>query len=97
VEEGIANVVLEAMQLGTLVLSTDCGGMGEVIKDGVNGFLVPIRNPEAMAAAIQKIQELSREEKEKIIAAAQETIENRYTTTTMVKGMLGLYNQVLEL
>lgn len=97
VEEGIANVVLEAMQLGTLVLSTDCGGMGEVIKDGVNGFLVPIRNPEAMAAAIQKIQKLSREEKEKIIAAAQETIENRYTTTTMVKGMLGLYNQVLEL
>ena len=32
-EEGIANVVLEAMQLGTIVLSTNCGGMEEVIEN----------------------------------------------------------------
>ncbi|NNK71725.1 MAG: glycosyltransferase family 4 protein, partial [Flavobacteriaceae bacterium] len=44
VEEGIANVVLEAMALGTLVISTDCGGMKEVIQDGKNGFLVPLRD-----------------------------------------------------
>lgn len=96
VEEGIANVVLEAMQLGTLVLSTDCGGLDEVIQDGVNGFLVPIRNPEAMAVAIQKIQGLSKEEKQKIIAAAKETIENRHTASKMVEGMLGLYHKVIE-
>ena len=40
VEEGIANVVLEAMALGTLVVSTECGGMNEVIKNNENGFLV---------------------------------------------------------
>ncbi len=96
VEEGIANVVLEAMQLGTLVLSTDCGGMSEVIQDGVNGFVVPIRNPEAMAAAIQKIQGLSAEEKEKMIAAAKETIENRHTASKMAEGMLELYHNVME-
>ncbi len=55
VEEGIANVVLEAMALGTLVISTNCGGMNEVIVDNENGFLVPIRNSEAMASALKRI------------------------------------------
>src|SRR5690606_25299839 len=52
IEEGIANVVLEAMALGILVLSTDCGGMDEVISPDINGFLVPIRDAQAMADTI---------------------------------------------
>lgn len=96
VEEGIANVVLEAMQLRTLVLSTDCGGMGEVIEEGVNGFLVPIRNPEAMAAAVQKIRQLPFEDKETIRTAAQKTVEARHTISTMVHSMLELYQKVLS-
>ncbi|MCB9276519.1 MAG: glycosyltransferase [Lewinellaceae bacterium] len=36
VEEGIANVVLEAMVIGLPVVSSDCGGMAEVVEDGVN-------------------------------------------------------------
>ena len=37
------------MAIGTLVISTNCGGMHEVISDGKNGFLVPIRSPKLMA------------------------------------------------
>ena len=39
VEEGIANVVLEAMAIGLPVISSDCGGMKEVIEHKKNGFL----------------------------------------------------------
>lgn len=96
VEEGIANVVLEAMQLGTLVLSTDCGGMREVIQDGKNGFIVPVRDPQKMAETIIKIISLSKEEKEKIIQKAKITIEQNHSDTKMVSDMMTLYNQVLN-
>ena len=44
VEEGIANVCIEAMFCKLLVLSTNCGGMSELIEDGITGFLVPTRH-----------------------------------------------------
>src|SRR5690606_5136406 len=95
VEEGIANVVLEAMQLGTLVLSTDCGGMNEVIQDGKNGFIVPVRDPESMAAALQKIYVLADSQKEDIRVAAQATIQQNHSLEKMVHDMCSLYEQVL--
>lgn len=95
VEEGIANVVLEAMQIGTLVLSTDCGGMNEVIEDKKNGFIVPIRNPQKMAQAVAEIMTLSENEKQKIISEAKKTIEKNHTETKMVSDMIALYNKLL--
>jgi len=91
VEEGIANVVLEAMALGTPVISTNCGGMAEVIEDGVNGFLVPVRDPQAMAMAILRFSSLSPQERHAIAQAARRTIEERFHIRQMVEGMVGLY------
>ncbi len=95
VEEGIANVILEAMQLGTMVLTTDCGGMNEVIENEKNGFIVPIRNPQKMAEAIMKIISLSENEKQEIIKKAQLTIQQNHTEAKMVSDMLSLYETVL--
>lgn len=53
--EGISNAVLEAMSCGLPVVTTDCGGMREAVTDGVEGFVVSLRNPEAMAAAVKKL------------------------------------------
>ena len=55
VEEGIANVILEGMMLKKIVLTTNCGGMEEVITDGINGFVVPTRDPRAIADKIIEI------------------------------------------
>lgn len=59
-EEGIANVVLEAMAMEVPVVTTDAGGMKEVITDGVEGFVVPRYNPSAIA---EKLELLMRDEK----------------------------------
>ena len=53
--EGLSNAVLEAMSCGLPVVSTDCGGMSEAVTDGVEGFLVPLRDPQTMAAALIKL------------------------------------------
>lgn len=50
--EGISNGVLEAMASGVPVLSTEVGGMAEVIDHGVDGWLVPPGRPDRLASAI---------------------------------------------
>ncbi|MDR6966996.1 colanic acid/amylovoran biosynthesis glycosyltransferase [Flavobacterium arsenatis] len=94
-EEGIANVVLEAMQLGTLVISTDCGGMDEVIENGQNGFIVPTRNPQQMSDSILKIAQLPHEEKQSMMEQAKITIEQQHTTEKMISDMISLYQKVI--
>lgn len=49
--EGMPNALLEAMCLGIPSISTDCpcGGPGELIRDGENGFLIPVGDEKALA------------------------------------------------
>jgi glycosyltransferase involved in cell wall biosynthesis len=53
--EAFGVVVIEALALGTPVVSTDCpGGPAEILAHGRHGRLVPVGQPESMAAAIRR-------------------------------------------
>lgn len=54
--EGMPNSLIEAMALGLCVISTDCpcGGPGELIQDGKNGYLVPVRDTKALEECMAK-------------------------------------------
>lgn len=93
-EEGVANVVLEAMAFEKLVLTTNCGGMEEVVVDGENGFVVPIRNASAMANKIVEISKLSEDQKKEITSNALRTIQLEHTEELMVNGMFELYQSL---
>ncbi len=53
--DGIPNVIVEAMAMGVPVVSTRISGIPECVEDGVTGILVPEKNVEALAAAIETI------------------------------------------
>jgi colanic acid/amylovoran biosynthesis glycosyltransferase len=53
--EGLSNAALEAMACGLPVVTTDVGGMGEAIRDGVEGLLTPPRDPAALAEALERL------------------------------------------
>jgi glycosyltransferase involved in cell wall biosynthesis len=52
--EGTPNSVLEAMALETPIVATAAGGTGELVRDGVDGMIVPCGDPEVLANAIDQ-------------------------------------------
>ena len=56
--EGLALVVLEAMSRGMAVVTTPNSGAADIVRDGVDGFLVPIRSSSALA---EKLELLARD------------------------------------
>ena len=55
--EGIPRVLIEAAAMGRPIVSTTIPGVAEIVEDGVNGALVPPRDSDALASAIEELLE----------------------------------------
>jgi glycosyltransferase involved in cell wall biosynthesis len=55
IHEGLSIALLEAMSLGIPAVVTSVGGLPEVVEDGQQGYLVPPRDPRALAARISEL------------------------------------------
>ena len=92
VNEGIANVVIEAMALGTVAISSNCGGMPELIEDGINGFLFNNRDAIDLADKILSYTKMSTEKKQIIRENAKVTTSTKFTKTRMLDAFENLYS-----
>jgi colanic acid/amylovoran biosynthesis glycosyltransferase len=96
IEEGIANVCIEAMFCKLPVLSTNCGGMKELVEEGITGFIVPTRSPELMASKIEDIKGMYSNQIDAITQKAREKVVQQHNTQKMVTDMEALYKKVYE-
>ncbi|MDO9318370.1 MAG: glycosyltransferase [Gammaproteobacteria bacterium] len=53
--EGLSNSLIESMAAGLPLVATNVGGNPELVKDGINGLLVPVKDDEALASAMVTI------------------------------------------
>jgi len=92
--EGCPNVVLEALALGTPVVSGDVGDVAEMVGGGAAGAVVPRGEVEAYSAAALGI--LADPERARQAAAAEgPRLEAEYGLSSMVEATLGLWRKVL--
>lgn len=92
--EGIANVVLEAMAIGVPVISTNCGGMAEVVIPNETGWLVPIRNPQSIADAVKDVVQTPEKEVQRIKQKAHELVKVQFNAQDSIYRFLELYDKV---
>ncbi|SHH39059.1 glycosyltransferase family 4 protein [Winogradskyella jejuensis] len=94
--EGIANVALEAMSMGLPVISTNCGGMAEVVKHKETGWLIPMRNTDAIAEAVIDFNSTSESELKSITNNAYKFVKNEFDFKNNISKFISLYNTVVK-
>ena len=96
VGEPFGLTMLESLASGKPMIVTNSGGMPEIIQDGINGYVVPIRDYEALAT--KTINLLSEEGlRERIGMTGRKFAELRFTKHIMTDNNLAIYNKVLGL
>ena len=86
--EGLPHLVIEAMQLGVPVITTNVGGNAEVIKNNHNGILVEYDNKEELASAIVRLHKDSNL-RQAITDNAYESL-SKFTRERMIAGIVKL-------
>ena len=90
-QEGFCNAVLEAQAMGLLCIVSDAEGLSENVLDKKTGFVVPKRNPEALATKIIEVMKLQEVEKEILTTNAIDRINSIFTVDNQVKQFIDFY------
>lgn len=87
--------LLEGMSIGVPAVVSDFGGNPELIKNDVNGFVVPKQNAEKLAEAIMHLLD-DEELMTKLSEGAVNEFNTKFTASIMTANMEEFYNDVLE-
>jgi glycosyltransferase involved in cell wall biosynthesis len=93
-EEGLGLVLAEAMASGVPVVSTDCGGPSTLIDDGETGYLVPVRDAEALADRMAHLL-MHPDHANAMGEAGRRRIENNFSNEAAGERFLDVYDQLL--
>jgi glycosyltransferase involved in cell wall biosynthesis len=78
------------------IITTDNVGCREVVQDGVNGFLVPVKNTSALVEACERFILLSDEEKKKLSTASR-LISQKFDEKKVFPQYISLINSCLHI
>ncbi|MFQ6061285.1 MAG: glycosyltransferase family 4 protein [Thermoplasmata archaeon] len=92
--EGLPLTLLEAWAAGLPVIATDVGGIRDLCRDGENALVVPSRNDEALAEAMQKLIE-DRNLQRKLGANGRNLVASGYTWSQVAKRTMEVYEELL--
>lgn len=93
--EAVGRSALEAQGLGVPVVASNVGGLPEVVKDGVTGFLVAPKDPAALADAITKLLNDDNKRRE-MGQAARGWVDEKFSDRVMVEKFDELYRKLIE-
>ena len=92
--EGVPKSLIDACAVGRPIVTTNSIGCKDVVDDGVDGFLVPVRDSEALAEKLRILIE-NKELRARMGKAAREKAEQEFALEKVVKKHLEIYDNVL--
>lgn len=92
--EGFPNVVIEAGAMGLPSIVTDINGSREIIHDGENGLIVPVKNANALYEAMKHLAETP-EEIRTMAANARPMIASRFEQSFVRQCLKDYYKEIL--
>jgi glycosyltransferase involved in cell wall biosynthesis len=96
--EGTPKTVLEAMASGRPAITTDAPGCRETVEDGVNGYLVPVKDVDAIVEAMEKILAFP-EATAEMAKNARRIAEEKYDVNKVnltIRNAMGIEENVYE-
>ncbi len=94
--EGMPNALLEAASTGLPIVATDVGGNSEIVLNGKTGFLVPPKDPNALASVMLKLMNLAESERRRMGEEARKHIESNFNLDRIIDMWEALYREILE-
>ena len=88
--EAFPVTLLEGLATGCPIVASDIGALGEVIRSGENGVLVPPGDPAALARAVQRLNS-DPAERDRLSRAARATFLERFSPERACQALLSIY------
>lgn len=88
--EGLPTVLIEAASCGRAIVTTDVAGCRDVVQDGVNGILVPPKDPDALADAILSLIN-NPKKREKMGQEGRRIVLEKFTSKKVNEDTLKVY------
>jgi len=92
--EGMPNTVLEAMACGLPIVGTRASGLHELVRDGVNGYLVPIKDSGALAEALSRLID-NGYERRRMGRQSRKLAEREFAWEYIAEQYLRIYEQLV--
>ena len=92
--EGMSNVLLESCAAGRPIITTDRPGCGEIVDDGVNGFVVKQRDSFDLEQKIDTFIKLPYENKRQMGLAARKKVEEEFDRNIVVEAYIETINSL---
>lgn len=93
--EGLPKVLIEAAACGRPIVATDVPGCREIVQDGQNGFLVPVRDVSALVTAMRQLIE-NAPLRNFMGKRGREMVESEFTIEHVVCQTLALYTELIS-
>jgi glycosyltransferase involved in cell wall biosynthesis len=91
--EGVPMSLLEAASTGLPIVTTDVAGCRDVVKDGDNGFLIPVRDGAALADALVRLLRDS-ELRKRMGARGRKRAVSEFDVGSVVSATLAIYQEI---
>lgn len=86
--EGMSNVLLESCASGRPIITTDRSGCREIVDDGKNGFMVPIKNTEKLMETVEKFINMSHKDKMQMGLEGRKKVEKEFSRQIVVNAYM---------